>query len=131
MTKRIDIGTQRPEPPTDLPAPAADLWRNIVDALPAGNFAAGDLPLLHAYCIATEQKAQADAVTARDGLVIDGKANPALKLSIQLAGALAALAGKLRLCPSSRTRPDAAGLKKALAAVRPWETGEPLRAVRK
>jgi len=58
---------------------------------------------------------------AAEGLVKQGKAHPAARLSVQLAASMAALSAKLRLCQSSRTRPDAAGLKRALSGARPWD----------
>lgn len=117
----MPLGKKRPNPPVDLPESSRALWCEICNSLPAGYFAPGDLPLLTAYVLAQHQKAGADALVGRDGLVIGDRANPALKLSMQLASVSAALAGKLRLCPSSRTRPDAAGLTKSLSAMRPWE----------
>ena len=67
-------------------------------------------------------KAGADALVQRDGLLIDGKVNPAIDLSVKLAGSMAALSSKLRLCQSSRTRPESASLKKVMSAGRkPWD----------
>ena len=118
---------KRPAPPAELPESSAALWTSICNGLPADAFAPGDLPLLSAYCLAAHQKAGADVIAARDGLLIGDKANPAIKLSMQLAGVMAALAGKLRLCPSSRTRPESASLKKSFTgSVRPWETSPDL-----
>lgn len=113
---------QRPAPPADLPSAAADQWNEICAALPPDYFTQGDLPLLHALVVATHQKAQADALVEEEGLVKNGKAHPAARLSVQLAASVAALSSKLRLCQSSRTRPDAAGLKRALSGMRPWES---------
>lgn len=50
------------------------------------------------------------------------------KLSNQYAATMAALSGKLRLCKSATTRPESAGLKKALhSGVKPWETNPEMR----
>ena len=112
-----------PPAPRDLPLPSQALWAEIAGSLPSNYFTPGDLPLLHAYCLASHHKAGADALVLRDGLLIDGKVNPAIDLSVKLAGSMAALSGKLRLCKSATTRPESAGLKKALhSGVKPWET---------
>jgi P27 family predicted phage terminase small subunit len=117
---------KRTPAPADLPAPARKVWKIVVDSLPPGHFQPGDLLLLRALCLAEHQKAQADEMVQRDGLLLDGKAHPAAKLSAQLAGVLASLAGKLRLSMSSRVRPESAGLRNAVTGQRtgrkPWET---------
>ncbi|OJW90437.1 MAG: hypothetical protein BGO66_05475 [Alicycliphilus sp. 69-12] len=80
--------------------------------------------LLEALCMADHQKRLCDALVLRDGpITSDGAINPAAKLSNQYAGTMAALSGKLRLCKSATTRPESAGLKKALhSGLKPWET---------
>ena len=114
-----------PPAPDDLPQPSQALWAAICGSLPCSYFTPGDLPLLHAYCLASHHKASADALVQRDGLLIDGKVNPAIDLSVKLAGSMAGLSGKLRLCQSSRTRPESASLKKVMSAGRrPWESDE-------
>ena len=111
-----------PPAPRDLPLPSQALWAEICGSLPSSYFTPGDLPLLRAFCLASHHKAGADALVLRDGLLIDGKVNPAIDLSVKLAGSMAALSGKLRLCQSSRTRPESASLKKVMSAGRkPWE----------
>ena len=89
----------------------------------ADYFAKGDLVLLEALVRSDYEKRRCDALVQRDGPIVDGKAHAAAKLSNQYAASMAALAGKLRLCQSSRTRPESAGLRKAVAGgQRPWET---------
>ena len=114
---------KRPPPPDDLPAGAADLWVSICAGLDANYFAGADLTLLEALVTADHQKRACDALVTRDGIVLpDGTPNPALKLSITLAGSMAALSGKLRLCKSATTRAESAGLTRALrAGPRPWD----------
>jgi hypothetical protein len=87
-------------------------------------FAGADLTLLEALCMADHQKRLCDALVLRDGPITgDGAINPAAKLSNQYAATMAALSGKLRLCKSATTRPESAGLKKALhSGVKPWES---------
>ena len=109
------FSTKRPPPPDDLPPDAAELWASICSGVGANYFSTGDLPLLHALCVASHQKRLCDAVVLRDGPITgDGAINPAAKLSNQYAATMAALSGKLRLCKSATTRPESAGLKKAL-----------------
>ena len=114
---------KRPPPPDDLPAGAAELWVSICAGVDANYFAGADLTLLEALVTADHQKRACDALVTRDGPILpDGTPNPALKLSITLAGSMAALSGKLRLCKSATTRAESAGLKKALqVGPRPWD----------
>jgi len=126
MTRKSALATvaplknMGPPAPRDLPLPSQALWAEICGSLPSSYFTPGDLPLLRAFCLASHHKAGADALVQSDGLLIDGKVNPAIDLSVKLAGSMAAL--KLRLCQSSRTRPESASLKKVMSAGRkPWE----------
>ena len=116
--------TKRPPPPAGLPQDAAALWFSICSGLDANYFSTGDMVLLEALVMAAHQKKLCDALVLRDGPILaDGSVNNAVKVSAQLAGTLAALSGKLRLCKSATTRPESAGLKKALhSGVKPWET---------
>ena len=119
---------RRPPPPDGLPPGAAALWVSICAGLDANYFSTGDLVLLEALVMADHQKRLCDALVLRDGPVTADGINPAAKLSAQLAGTMAALSGKLRLCKSATTRPESAGLKKALhSGVKPWETSQELR----
>ena len=115
---------KRPPPPDGLPPGAAALWVSICAGLDANYFSTGDMVLLEALVMADHQKRLCDALVLRDGPITgDGAINPAAKLSAQLAGTLAALSGKLRLCKSATTRPESAGLKKALhSGLKPWES---------
>ena len=121
--------TKRPPPPDGLPPGAAALWVSICAGLDANYFAGADLTLLEALCMADHQKRLCDALVLRDGpITSDGAINPAAKLSNQYAATMAALSGKLRLCKSATTRPESAGLKKALhSGVKPWETNPEMR----
>ena len=116
--------TKRPPPPDGLPPGAAALWVSICAGLDANYFAGADLTLLEALCMADHHKRLCDALVLRDGPITgDGAINPAAKLSNQYAATMAALSGKLRLCKSATTRPESAGLKKALhSGVKPWES---------
>ena len=116
--------TKRPPPPAGLPQDAAALWVSICSGLDANYFSTGDMVLLEALVMAAHQKKLCDALVLRDGPILaDGSVNNAVKVSAQLAGTLAALSGKLRLCKSATTRPESAGLKKALhSGLKPWES---------
>ena len=118
------FSTKRPPPPDGLPPGAAALWVSICAGLDANYFSTGDLVLLAALVMADHQKRLCDALVLRDGPILaDGSVNNAAKLSNQYAATMAALSGKLRLCKSATTRPESAGLKKALhSGVKPWET---------
>ena len=118
------FSTKRPPPPAGLPPGAAALWVSICAGLDANYFSTGDMVLLEALCMADHQKRLCDALVLRDGPILaDGSVNNAAKLSNQYAATMAALSGKLRLCKSATTRPESAGLKKALhSGVKPWET---------
>jgi len=115
---------KRPPPPDGLPPGAAALWVSICAGLDANYFSTGDMVRLEALCMADHQKRLCDALVLRDGPILaDGSVNNAAKLSNQYAATMAALSGKLRLCKSATTRPESAGLKKALhSGVKPWET---------
>ena len=115
---------KRPPPPDGLPPGAAELWVSIVGSVDQNYFTTGDMVLLEALVTADHQKRACDALVTRDGPILpDGTPNPALKLSITLAGSMAALSGKLRLCKSCSTRAESAGLTRALrAGPRPWDT---------
>ena len=116
--------TKRPPPPAGLPPGAAALWVSICTGLDANYFSTGDMVLLEALCMADHQKRACDALVALHGPILpDGSVNNAVKVSAQLAGTLAALSGKLRLCKSATTRPESAGLRKALhSGPKPWES---------
>lgn len=116
--------TKRPPPPAGLPPGAAALWVSICAGLDANYFSTGDMVLLEALVMAEHQKRLCDALVLRDGpILLDGSVNNAAKLSNQYAATMAALSDKLRLCKSATTRPESAGLKKALhSGLKPWET---------
>ena len=115
---------KRPPPPDGLPPGAAALWVSICAGVDANYFAGADLTLLQALVVADHQKRACDRLVSDNGPILaDGTVNPAAKLSNQYAATMAALSGKLRLCKSASTRPESAGLTRALrAGPRPWDT---------
>lgn len=107
--------------PDDLSDEAKAFWESIVNSLAPDYFRPSDVPLLHAYVTAAELKAQADKAVKRDGIIIKGKANPAVKIALLQGAQLASLAVKLRLCPSTRMRAVSAKLREVHSAARPWD----------
>ena len=110
-------------PPKDLDAKARVLWQQIVKERPAGFFGAGDLPLLREYCHTTEVLLpRMNRMLERRGgpngtaILVDASTIRARNELVKLA---ASLAGKLRLCVSSRTRPDTAGMRDSLRKSNP------------
>lgn len=114
-----------PRPPAGISLAAAELWQSITCSLPAEFFQPGDLPLLQAYCTSTDRKNQIDAAVLQEGIIFNGEAHPGLRISRDEASLMASLAGKLRLCQSSRTRPESASLKTSHSGPRPWDTPDP------
>ncbi len=113
QTVPVQHTRQAPPPPEELTEVAAKLWNDVVKSQPVDYFRPSDLPLLQAYCTSHDRKNQMDIMIAEQGVMFDGVAHPGLKVSRDEAGLLASLAVKLRLCQSSRTRPDNASLKTA------------------
>lgn len=114
----FDAATPDPSAPDTLAPDAAALWRDIVRSRPPGYFGPGDLPLLAEYCRTTATFLPGINAALRDSY--DGDLLAARDRLIRQA---ATLAGKLRLCVSSRTRPDTASTRDAAQhGPRPWET---------
>ena len=104
---------QRPAPPDTLTERASAFWRQVVDSLPASYLRPADLSLLGAYCLACDRWLEAERIIADEGLVVGNRPHPALTIADSQAKLMMSLAGKLRLCPSSRIRADSADLRKA------------------
>lgn len=104
---------QRPAVPRDLKGLSAALWTEVVSSLPVEYFRPADLPLLRLYCIAWERWQGAERLLAAEGIVVNNRPHPALMISDAQAKLMMSLAGKLRLCPSSRIRADSADLRRA------------------
>ena len=91
----------RLQPPPELGAIEAEVFRATVAAAPLGHFAAEDLPLLCAYCraIVLERRA-AEELAA--GAVVGSAVSPWLAVHGQMVRALAQLSVRLRIGPKSR-----------------------------
>jgi P27 family predicted phage terminase small subunit len=93
--------------PEFLARAPADEWRAIVNSLPAGYFRPSDMPMLAAFCVSAACHKELAEILQRDGLIIESArgtkiANPANRMMLEHAGAMAQMAIKLRLCPSAR-----------------------------
>ena len=106
--------------PNALKPEAQALWRSIIGNRPPGFYHPGDLPLLREYVhtvatllprineIMAEGNIDLEILKARDGLVRQA----------------ASLACRLRICVSSRTRPDAAVMRDSVdRSPPPWIFG--------
>ncbi len=118
---------QRPEAPLDLTPEQSDVWRQIVDALPADWFPRETWPLLSQYCRHTIEARRLgqliDQACAMPDLDVAAYGE-LLKLQRQETGALKVLAASMRLAQqSARTDGAAATAKRGARTVkRPWES---------
>ncbi len=97
----IDVTYEPPKAPKSLKAPAKKLWREIIVSRTPGFYGPGDLPLLEQYCYITMELIP----KVRDRLdeKFSGDRFDTLNKTIARAEMLAK---DLRICVSSRTRPD-------------------------
>lgn len=123
-----DLSVARPEnagsveslapPPKELKPEAQALWRQIVASRPAAFYGPGDLPLLREYCHTTA------TLLPRVNSTLEADADTRLlDARDKLCRLAASLAGKLRICVSSRTRPDVASMRDSVAVGptnKPW-----------
>ena len=125
----VDSAERRP-PPDTLSQAEAGIWGSIMESLPADWFRPSDWPILAAYCqtavqyeqATTELRGEPLTLTADNGRIYR---HPLLAIQHTAALRLAALAVKLRLCPSSRMRQDATGAKgKMQPGSKPWQYGK-------
>lgn len=119
---------QRLAPHGSLTEMQRGLWAEIVGSLPADFFRPGDVPLLAAYCKAWSFYLLASAEIEANGVTLEderGKryANPAQSMVVTQASAMAQMATKLRLAPSSRYTEKSAQTKTGMSAPgrKPWE----------
>jgi P27 family predicted phage terminase small subunit len=118
----------RLDPPAFLARAPAQEWRSIVNSLPAGYFRPSDVPMLAAFCISSACHKELAEIIQRDGLLIESAkgtkiANPASRMMLEHAGAMAQMAIKLRLCPSARYAKGEKPQKGVLGGggSRPWD----------
>ena len=121
------IDSERMLAPEHLTDAERTEWEQIVLSLPADYFRPGDIPLLAAFCTASALYKEARAILQEKGMLIADergivRANPASQILTAQASSMAQLAGKLRLCPSSRYTEKAAQTKAnaVKAGAKPW-----------
>lgn len=118
---------RRPEPPLDLTPEQSDVWRAIVDAMPADWFPRETWPLLSQYCRHTIEARRLGQLIDQTCALPDldvAAYGELLKLQRQETGALKVLAASMRLAQqSSRTDGSAATAKRggARTVKRPWD----------
>lgn len=109
-----------PKPPKGLSRHEATLWRDIVAEYPVGYFKTSHLLLLEQFCRARAFVKLCDDEITRNGLVVDGKANPAVKMRNAGWAEVRACATKLRLAISSSQRANATPTP-VTPLRKPWE----------
>jgi len=115
----------RPEPPCGLPADAKRVWRSIVAEYAPRHFSGANLILLETFCRARAFVSQCDRAIAKRGLLIEGKANPAVAMRTAGWTEMRACATKLRLAISGTYRADKAAARPDEGAHlrKPWDNG--------
>ncbi len=103
----VPLSAARLPPPENLTSGEVDVWKGIVDSLPASFFRPADVPLLAAYCTAYATHQKACIVLTAESLFLEDKAgrqyaHPAQAVMSNQASSMAQLSTKLRLAPSSR-----------------------------
>lgn len=139
MLNVVQATNQRMQPPDDLDAAERAEWLSIVDSLPPDYFRPADVALLALFCMCNAFCKEAARQMKADGIVLKGPpkfnkdgdivghdrdyAHPAAGILAANASALATMAVKLRLCPSSRYNEKVASTKTARGSVnaKPWE----------
>ncbi len=108
-------------PAPDVLQPEAQaLWRSIIGERPHNHFSSADRPLLREYCHTVASLIpRLNELLAESGVDLE-----LLKARDSLVRQAAALARTLRICVSSRTRPDTAAMRDSV------QDGPPLWAVR-
>lgn len=116
----------RPDAPYDLTDEQADIWRGVVDGLPAGWIEPGAFAVLAAYCRQTTALRRLGALVRQaehEGAFDEARLLALYRAHGAAAQVLKTLATSLRLTPQSRMRADAAGARAGDGpkGPRPWE----------
>jgi phage terminase small subunit len=115
-------GRPRPLPaPKDLSPGAKRVWAAIVSSVQPEHFRLSDGPLLRSYCEVTATADLAAKKLATQGAVVSGKTSAWLNVQERAIRAQAALALRLRLCPSARTDPKSIGRQPPARNAKPWD----------
>ena len=113
--------------PEGLPAAAQALWLEVMAASPETHWRPADSPLLETFVRTSALAREAAQRLETEGqLLADGKPSPWARLLSEHGKSMASLAGKLRLCPSSRIRAESASLRLQPSGRKPWESSSPV-----
>ena len=110
-----------PDAPSDLPTSVVVVWNSVAPSLiEHGIISKVDLPLVEAYCRAVARAREAEAILDAQGPIIEGKrgsvVHPAFRVARDSWALASALAEKLGLDPTGRTRLGLAKLQGASLA---------------
>ena len=119
---RVAEQVERPAPPGHLGEREREVWRQVVDSMPADWLSAAALPLLEQYCghvvEARRLTEWIERAEETQPLEIDDYER-LLRMRERESRALAAAAAKMQLLPQARAQPG--GLRTLWAARKPWE----------
>jgi len=125
-TQKTVAVVNRPEPPLELSPEEADVWAEIVDAMPADWFPRETWPLLKQYCrhtVTARRVAQLiDQASAREDLDI-AEMKQLLDMQKAETSSLKAMAASMRLSQQASYSARGAGGEKSRRSTvkRPWE----------
>lgn len=112
-------------PPDGLSDRQRKLWVEITKYLPASHFQYSDLPMLRQYVVLATQLDRQLEEWDGSPTIIKGNGDPAVNpvqtAIAKMTASVSALAGKLRICPSSRISPQKAGFEKEIPDDSKWE----------
>lgn len=114
----------RPDAPYDLTDEESDVWRGVIDSMPADWFSASTFPLLVQYCrhiVRSHRVAQLVNEAEKSETLDVSSYNALLVMQDRESRAIATLATKMRLAQQSTIAPD----KKKAGAIgmkRPWQS---------
>jgi hypothetical protein len=105
---RVNGRVPRLSPPSTLGTAERRLFIALVGSCPAAHFRESDQPLLCQYVMACVAAEHASSKLAETGGPVggDGEINPWFKVHERAVRMMSVLAMRLRLTPSSRTRPE-------------------------
>jgi len=102
--------------PDYFPGRAVEIWSEIVGTLPSQHFYESDLPILREYVMAIytieRLREKWDGEPTMEKRNQEIVVNPTLNAILRCQNTAAALAGKLRVCPSARLSKEKAGFEK-------------------
>ena len=113
---------ERPAPPHDLLDEHVEIWRGVVDALPADWFTADNIPLLSQYCrhvVDARRVSELIELATGDPDLCVKDYERLLKMQQRESQIIATLATKMRVSQQSTT--NHRGNKEKPKARKPWE----------